>query len=251
MIYNGRFLVSSCICDRYSPIIAFAALDAYNYRMFTLFRNKYHDREPVGHVQLTLCVAIILQLLIPERYVFGARYLLVFIEFLLLVALTVTTPREKIFRSLGRRLNVLLLIGLTALANGYSLSIVTSKLLQPGHISNGKELILTALNIYLTNIIIFGLLYWEMDAGGPGARAEAAKHEHDFLFPQDQNESYKHPHWQPIFIDYLYLSATNSMAFSPTDTLPLSRRAKILMFLQACLALVSIALIAARAVNIL
>jgi uncharacterized membrane protein len=90
-----------------------------------------------------------------------------------------------------------------------------------------------------------------MDGGGPGQRLQAPKHEQDFLFPQNQNETYKHPHWQPTFIDYLYVSSTNGMAFSPTDTMPLSRRAKLLMLVQATVSLVAIALVAARAVNIL
>lgn len=219
--------------------------------MATILRNKYRKYEPISHVQLTMLLAILLQLLLPDRYVFGSRYLLVIAEALLLGTLSITTPKEQIFRSLSRRINVLLLIALSGLANTYSLIIITQKLLQTGKIADGKALIITAINIYLTNIIIFALAYWEMDAGGPGARLAAAKHEHDFLFAQDQNPEYKHPHWQPTFIDYLYLSSTNAMAFSPTDTLPISRRGKLLMLLQAILALISVALVAARAVNIL
>ena len=116
---------------------------------------------------------------------------------------------------------------------------------------NGRELIVAALNIYLTNVIAFALWYWEMDGGGPGERQRIAKYEQDFLFPQHQHESYKHPDWKPTFIDYLYVSATNAMAFSPTDTMPLSRRAKLLMLVQATVSLAAIALVAARAVNIL
>jgi len=197
-----------------------------------------------------MLVAIFLQLLLPDRYVFGSRYLLIGAEVLLLVAMSFTTPKERIFKSLSRRINVFLLIILTSVANGYGLVQVTRHLLQSGHV-NGRDLILTAVNIYLTNIIIFGLWYWEMDAGGPGQRLLAAKHEQDFLFPQNQHEDYKHPHWQPTFIDYLYVSSTNAMAFSPTDTMPLSRRAKMLMLAQATLSLISIALVAARAVNVL
>lgn len=195
--------------------------------------------------------AIFLQLLLPNHYVFGSRYILPAVEALLLLALSLTTPKERIFRSLSRRLNVQLLIMLSGIANGYALVMVADQLLQSGRVGNGRALILTALNIYVTNIILFALWYWEMDGGGPGERRQAAKHEHDFLFPQNQNESYKHPEWQPSFIDYLYVSSTNAMAFSPTDTLPLSRRAKLLMLLQATVALVAVALVAARAVNIL
>lgn len=216
------------------------------------FKNKHHAHDPVWHVQIAMIAAIILQLALPANFSAGMRYLVPGIEGLLVLALAFTTPRERIFKSLTRRVNVLLLIAVTSIANAYSLSIVVSQLLKGAQAStNGRELILAALNIYLTNIIIFALWYWEMDGGGPGERARITKYEQDFLFPQHQNESYKHPDWKPTFIDYLYVSSTNAMAFSPTDTMPLSRRAKILMLLQATVSLVAIALVAARAVNIL
>jgi len=219
--------------------------------MKTLLRNRHHDSDPVWHAQLAMLAAIGLQLSLPDRFVLGSRYFIVAIELLLLAALSFTTPKEPIFRSLGRRINVVLLLVLASLVNCYGLVRVAQQLLESGHISNGKELIITAVNIYLTNIIIFGLMYWEMDGGGPGQRAKIAKHEHDFLFPQDADEAYKSPHWLPTFVDYLYVSATNGMAFSPTDTMPLSRRAKMLMLAQATISLIAVALVAARAVNIL
>lgn len=216
-----------------------------------MFKNKYRNHEPVWHVQAVLLAAIVLQLLLPERYVLSVHYGFVVLQMILLAALTVTTPKERVFRSLSRRINVFGLLVLIAAGNCYALITVTQKLLHTGAVHNGRDLILTALNIYLTNLIIFALVYWEMDGGGPGKRATAENHEHDFLFPQDQNQDYRHPQWQPTFIDYLYVSATNGMAFSPTDTLPLSRRAKMLMLVQATISLVVIALVAARAVNIL
>jgi len=217
--------------------------------MPALLTNKVHDREPIWHLQLTMIAAMALQLILPDKYVFGSRYLLLAIEALLLVAMSFTTPKEKVFRSLTRRINVFLLIAFAGLANLYALIELAHKLLQEGKIQNGKQLILAAINIFLTNIIIFGLWYWEMDGGGPGARREAKKHERDFLFPQTDNADF--PRWQPTFIDYLYVAGTNATAFSPTDTMPLSRRAKMLMFAQALISLVTIALVAARAVNIL
>lgn len=219
--------------------------------MKTFLRNKHYDSEPVWHVQTAIILAILLQLLLPDNYVFISRYLLIVIEILLMLAMSFTTPKRPIFKSLSRRINVFLLIALTSLANSYSLIQVAHRLLESGHINNGRILIMTALNIYITNIVIFGLWYWEMDGGGPGERRQTESHAKDFLFPQDQNPSYKHPGWQPTFADYLYLSSTNGMAFSPTDTLPMSRRAKMLMLGQATISLVAVALVAARAVNIL
>jgi uncharacterized membrane protein len=214
-------------------------------------RNRNRHYEPVWHLQLTVLAAIGLQLALPSRYIFDSRWILIAAEILLLVALSFTTPKERIFRSISRRINVFLLIAAIGLTNLYALVQVADKLLSIGQVLNGRDLILSAINIYLTNIIIFALLYWEMDGGGPGQRLNAAHHEQDFLFPQEQNQEYKHQLWRPTFIDYLYVSSTNAMAFSPTDTMPLSRRAKLLMLAQATISLVAIALVAARAVNIL
>ncbi|HVV67217.1 MAG TPA: DUF1345 domain-containing protein [Candidatus Saccharimonadales bacterium] len=219
--------------------------------MKPLLRNKYRKHEPVWHVQLAVLLAIGLQLLLPDNFVFGSRYVLIATEVLLLVAMSFTTPKERIFKSISRRINVLLLIGLTSAANLYSVIEITRQLLQHGHITKGRELVLTALNIFLTNIIIFALWYWEMDGGGPGEREAVAKYEHDFLFPQNRNDDYRHPDWQPTFVDYLYVSSVNAMTFGPADTKPLSRRAKLLMLVQATISLVAVALVAARAISIL
>lgn len=215
----------------------------------TLFRNKHRDYDPVWHVEVIMLVAIAMQIVLPSKYVFGVRWLIPALEVLLIVLLAITTPRRKVFTSLMRRVSVVLLVAVTGLGNLYALSQVASHLLHSGQIQDGRALILTALNIYFTNIIIFALLYWEMDAGGPGHRHAADDTERDFLFPQSSVSALKD--WHPTFIDYLYVSSTNATAFSPTDTMPLSRRAKMLMLLQAVVSLVVVALVAARAVNIL
>lgn len=215
----------------------------------SLLRNKHHNHDPLWHVQIIMLVVIGLQLALPYRYIFGARWLVPAVELLLMFLLLLTTPKQSVFSSPKRRINVVVLLLTLALGNVYALSRVAEQLLQGGHIHNGRELILTAINIYLTNIVIFALLYWEMDAGGPGHRIQAADADRDFLFPQSQLPSLAK--WRPTFVDYVYLSSTNSTAFSPTDTLPLSRRAKMLMLLQSFVSLIVIALVAARAVNIL
>lgn len=227
----------------------FSQVECYIVRYMTLLRNKHHDHDPIWHVEAVMVVAIVLQLALPDRFVFGGRWLLPVLEVLLVLLLAATTPKQKVFQSLKRRINVVLLIGVAALGNLYALSQVASHLLQQGRINNGRDLILTAINIYLTNIVIFALLYWEMDAGGPGHRHAASDEERDFLFPQSQIASQKS--WHPTFVDYLYVSSTNATAFSPTDTMPLTRRAKLLMLVQSVVSLVVVALVAARAVNIL
>jgi hypothetical protein len=135
-------------------------------------------------------------------------------------------------------------------ANLYSLARVADQLLAGGRVSNGRELLLAAVNIYLTNVIIFGVFYWELDGGGPGHRRSLSHRERDFLFPQMLTPELGQG-WHPTVLDYLYVSATNATAFSPTDTMPLTRRAKALMLVQALASLAALALVAARAVNIL
>jgi len=218
--------------------------------MTTFLKNKHRPHDPVWHVQVAMVVAIGLQLLLPDKFAVGTRYVLPAVEALLLWALSFTTPRERIFKSLARRVNVLLLIGITSAANAYALGRVANLLLQT-HISNGRELILTSINIFLTNIIIFALWYWEMDGGGPGERHKLERYELDFAFPQQQNNELHHPGWRPTFVDYLYTSSTNAMTFGPADTVPLTRRAKMLMVLQSTISLITVALVAARAVGIL
>jgi hypothetical protein len=105
--------------------------------------------------------------------------------------------------------------------------------------------------IWLTNVIVFALWYWDMDRGGPAERA-CGTHKHtDFLFSQMTAPELVAKDWEPTFIDYFYLSFTNATAFSPTDTLPLSRWAKMVMMFQSAISLLTVALVVARAVNVI
>lgn len=219
--------------------------------MSGFLRNQHHEFDPVWHVQIALVFALSLQLLLPDRFSFGLHYVLPWVVGMLIVSLSFTTPRARTYKSLHRRLNVITLIAIITAANVYSLIVVAEHLLRPGIVPDGRALILTAINIFITNIIIFALWYWEMDGGGPGERVLVQKHEQDFLFAQHRNELYKHPSWKPTFADYLYISGVNAMSFSPGDALPLSRRAKMMMMVQAVTSLVTIFLVAARAVGIL
>lgn len=216
-----------------------------------IFRNKHPAHDQTWHVQIIMLVAILLQVALPDTFSNFARYGIPAIETLLLVALSFTTPRKRVFKSLARRINALLLIGFVSVGNGYALWVVADRLLKGGHIGNGRQLTLAAINLFLTNIIVFALWYWEMDGGGPGERQRIESYEQDFLFQQHRHEKYKHPDWKPMFLDYLYVSSTNAMTFGPADTMPLSRRAKMLMLTQSAISLIVIALVAARAVSIL
>ena len=219
--------------------------------MERLFFNREYDSDPVWHAQLTLLVVVGLQIGLPDAVSFGSRYVVAILELLLILALSFTTPRRRVYDSRLRRTNVLLLAGAITLVNAVNLYAVLYHLLHRAPQVDGRQLIIAGIKIYITNIIIFGLWYWEMDGGGPGQRRAIKTHQQDFLFPQHQDPAYRSKDWAPTYLDYLYVSSTNAMAFSPTDTLPLSRRAKMLMLLQAFVSLLTIAVGAARAVNIL
>ncbi len=116
----------------------------------------------------------------------------------------------------------------------------------------GAQLLASGGVVWLTNAIAFGLAFWELDCGGPVARALATEaRKPDFQFPQDENPQLARDGWAPRLWDYFYLSLTNATAFSPTDAMPLTRTAKALMAAESMLSLVTVLLVAARAVNIL
>jgi hypothetical protein len=130
--------------------------------------------------------------------------------------------------------------------------LVMSLVSHSGSQITGRQLLLSGAVVLLTETIAFGLAFWELDCGGPVARALAtARQAPDFQYPQDENPQLARPDWSPRLADYLYVSLTNTIAFSPTDTLPLTRSAKLLMAAESILSGVTILLVAARAVNIL
>jgi hypothetical protein len=117
---------------------------------------------------------------------------------------------------------------------------------------SGPQLLMSAVVLWVSNIIAFGLAFWELDCGGPVRRALAERRvTPDIQFPQDENPTLARPGWTPHLLDYLYLSTTNSIAFSPTDAMPLTRPAKALMTIESAVSIVAVLFIAARAVNIL
>jgi len=206
--------------------------------------------EPHWPAQASVLVAIGLQLLLPERVTAGPTWLLPVCEAVLLVGLTLASPRRLEGEHQGRRRLALALTALASLANIISLVMLTHELLHHS-ITKGRPLIVAGALIWLTNVLIFGLWYWETDRGGPGTRAAGRDQAPDLLFPQMSDDRIEPLQWRPMFIDYLYVSLTNAAAFSPTDTLPLTPTAKSIMGLQSIVSLVTIGLVVSRAVNIL
>lgn len=199
---------------------------------------------------LAIVVAIGLYFALPESLVLGPRWVFPALEGAILVPLTVARPHRHAGESGPSRVAAIVLIGLATAGNFASLGLLVHLLLGGLHIS-GRNLILSAIEIYLTNVVIFGLWYWELDGGGPSARLANRAPYRDFLFPQMNSPDKAPPGWRPSFLDYLYVSLTNATAFSPTDTLPLTRKAKSLMGLQCVASLLTVALVAGRAVNVL
>jgi hypothetical protein len=172
-------------------------------------------------------------------------------ELALLATLTVINPVRLTRRSPAARYLSLLLVALISVDNGVSAGLLDSKLIGGMAGDQAGPLLASAAAIFLTNVIAFAIWYWEFDRGGPFARAAADSPYPDFLFPQMTQHHLARIDWEPQFGDYLYVSFTNAVAFSPTDTMPLTRWAKLLMAVQSAIALSTTALVIARAVNIL
>jgi len=207
--------------------------------------------EPRWPALLAVLVAALLQLILPDSLIrgLGYRWLIPALEGALMAVLLVVNP-GRISREESRlRVIGVALIALITVANVVSLTELIHALLY-GAKTSGRPLVYASVPIWLTNVIVFGLWYWELDRGGPAARQVSAHRRPDFLFPQ-MSAPGSSPGWTPSFLDYSYTSFTNATAFSPTDTMPLTAWAKLLMMLQSLASLVTIAVVISRAVNIL
>jgi uncharacterized membrane protein len=207
--------------------------------------------EPRWPVTAAVVLAIVLQLLIPESLALRPRWLLPAVELTLLILLVAANPRRIERDRRWVRMAGLSLVAIASLANIVSVARLVVGLVHGTLGQSAGPLLVYGALIWSTNVIVFGLWYWELDRGGPVERAKATKTYPDFQFPQMLTPELSDQEWEPQFADYLYVSFTNATAFSPTDTMPLSRWAKMLMLVQAGVSLITVALVVARAVNIL
>ncbi|WP_379743066.1 hypothetical protein [Massilia sp. GCM10023247] len=143
------------------------------------------------------------------------------------------------------------LTAIVTLINFHSLLVVLRALLEGAKQATGQSLLVDALNIWFTNVVVFALWFWNLDSGGPAVPGSAKEPAADFLFPQMSADCPGHHGWRPGFFDYLFVSFTNATAFSPTDTMPLTVRVKLLFMVQSIASLLTVGMVAARAVNIL
>jgi hypothetical protein len=218
--------------------------------------------ERASHVtywpaQLCVLGAILLQVLLPGKLTVGPNWLLPSLEGALLIGLAATTPHGRVDQDHRFRRRVAIgLIALVTIANVVSLYLLAHELLHK-RVEHGRALILSGIAIWLTNVLIFALWYWQLDRGGPANRVRhpdptTPEGHPDFVFPEmDGGLPYTPASWAPGFVDYLSVAVTTATAFSPTDTMPNSQRAKALMNVQGLISLVTLGLVIARAVGIL
>jgi hypothetical protein len=211
--------------------------------------SQFGRRDPFWPAQLTVLAAIALSLDLPSYLTIKRVWLIPAVEGLLLVALVATTPRERKQRPERRRV-ALALIGLVSASNLLNLILLTHRLLH-GPPTHPLDLVRAGVEIWITNVLLFTVWYWELDRGGPIARKLEPLRAPDFLFPQMTEQRLGGIDWLAGYVDYFYVSFTNASAFSPTDTMPLSPTAKMLMLVQSLTSLVTIGMVLARAVNIL
>ena len=204
---------------------------------------------------------------LPGRFIAGAsagafsivRWVVPALTILVLAALLLSLPEGRLMRSLGwathqvhvtRRWLSLALIAIVSAANSASIILLVHLLINGAH-ANAPTLLRAAVHMWVVNVLLFALWFWQLDGGGPIARPSCVPHNRDFLFPQQTEPALLEGGWRPLFLDYLFVSFTNASAFSPTDTMPLSRWAKMLMLVQSAISLSLAVMVVARAVNIL
>jgi hypothetical protein len=214
-----------------------------------------------------ILVIVGLQIGIVNDLTVGPRWFAPCLELALLIPLSIGTAwvqkrarkasTDKQWHSVGelrrmlRRLAIVLTAVVTLVNSGVLIRLVAAML--SGHAGTGRTLLLDSLNIWVTNTVLFALWFWALDHGGPPLKGLAPDPRSDFLFAQQQTTFARtqFPNWSPGFVDYLFLAFTTATAFSPTDTLPLTVRAKLLMMAESAISLATIALVASRAVGLL
>lgn len=214
--------------------------------------NKPHISHSDLAIALTgLLIAIGLQVLtwlINGDTSYGPHLLLIVTEFTLVMVLVATLIKRALLATSFFRIGSFTLLALISIENVASIGLILDRLISDPQIV-GHQLLGMAIAIFITNIIVFALWYWEIDSPGFSGR-RWSKHDRDFLFIQ-QRLAKDYQGWEPNLIDYLYISLTNAINFAPADTVPITRQAKLLMGTQALISITTLALVVARSVNII
>ena len=205
-------------------------------------------RWPSG---VAIVCMIALQYALPDWLSLGPRWLMPVIEITLIAVLVAANPGRTRRDTPFLRMIALTLIGVASVGTAYSVGVLVTDIALGRHTGSAALLLATGGDVWLINVLTFAVWYWELDRGGPLERMLGTHQYPDFLFPQMTSPGMAPKEWEPQFVDYLYLAFTNATAFSPTDTLPLSRWAKFLMLLESLTSLATAALVIAKAINAL
>ena len=225
-------------------------------RLHAAAREARDDASPFALGAAIILIVLALVSLHANWELLGHRlwwiWLIVAAPYVLLSA-TLLFGLGRLLRHDRRREIVIGLLGVVWFFNVLGVAVLVVSLVSHTAVNiTGRQLLMSGGVVWLANAIAFGLAYWELDSGGPVARALSDEpRKPDFQFPQDENPPLAREGWAPRLMDYFYVSLTNAMAFSPTDAMPLTRPAKTLMAAESTLSAVTILLVAARAVNIL
>jgi hypothetical protein len=206
------------------------------------------DGETRWTVIAAVAVAVLLQVILPTRFTAGHRAVPT-LELVLAVGLWVAHPHKTHSAPSWVRPISIVLISAITVTNAWSAIRLIQQIVQ-GKQDDAVVLLSSGAAIWATNVILFALWYWEFDRGGPLQRTLGTAEHPDFSFPQMQNPELAPTHWEPTFPDYLYVSFTNATSFSPTDTMPMSRWAKMAMLAQSSVSLIVVALVVSRAVGL-
>ena len=209
--------------------------------------------EPRWPVALTVIAVVVLHMATPGRIRLLPMWSVAFIGLAVLVPmLAVGLSRAQARWLRIERTVTLIFLMVVAVANTASLANLVDVLLNRSAGLSGQSLLASSAAVWVTNVLLFSMLYWQADRGGPDARWNKGDARQDWLFPQESAPAETVPiGWRPTFIDYLYLGFTTATAFSTTDVIPVTPRAKSLMMLESALSLISTVVVASRAINIL
>jgi hypothetical protein len=203
---------------------------------------------PAAAVLAFLALTVVVRIWEPQDGVLRAPWLAPALEGAFLLVLVTSDPTSPAERVRLRRASLVLVALLVGAALWATAVLIHDVIHGEGNTNRPGPLLASGALVWLGNNLAFGLLYWLMDGGGPRARTLDPEPV-DFAFTQQMSPELAPPGWRPVFVDYLHLGFTNATAFSPTDVMPLTHRAKYWMLLQSTIALAVFGLVVARAVN--
>ncbi len=215
--------------------------------------NTTHNLEPRWPVALAILAVIFLLAVLPGRIRLLPLWVTYAIGLAVLIpigAVGLTAAKPAWLRI--ERIVTLLFFVVSTVVTLANLGNLVGAMINRSTEIGGLQLLASSVAVWVTNVLMFSLLYWQIDRGGPDARVNDASARPDWLFPQEGAPVEDVPRgWEPTFIDYLYLGYSTATAFSTTDAMPLTARAKLLMMLESTIALITIVVVASRAINIL